>query len=581
MSLLMWFAPGGAVARAENPPGEVIDPAVTVDITAQGFAALDAIAGLIPIPPIPIPDPVVDLGATECVDLVFWEPCVSYGLSAGNLIPALSIETLALVPGNGRLDLDLGIEVGVSSASNPGYLRANAGGDLQFWDFDLINEDCDLWLDPTLIELTTRVRLGLATTPQGTDVTLDISNISIDFDLDGFEIDGCSVDFLDEFLTVADDVLNAIGLDLEGTITGLLEPVINSAIQGVLGDLEEQLEDLLNGFALRQEIDLLGNPVVLDIQPRALSITPDGLRIALAGGMDPGEFPNPCVARYVLGGSLDTPGTPPALGAASPLVQDLHLAVGVDDDFVNQVLYAVWYAGVLCFDLSDPDALGIELPITLDTGLLSLLSGGAYDDLFVTKAPLSLKTRPEAPPTATVQGDHDVDVSVRDLGLDLHAVLDGRLTRVAGIDVSVDAGVDLAFNGQTGDLAVLLDLPSDAIRLDVVFNDLRPEASERLGSGLGGIVSTVVGPLLGGLGDSLAFALPSLEGVGVTALAVGAVGPQGEHLGIHGSLGPVAYVGGCEGGGCEGGCSQGSPAGAAWGVGVLLLVARRRRSTVV
>lgn len=582
-------------AHADLPPGATISPAVAVDFTAAGLGALEPIAqSLVPTdlgPPLELfeqSDDLID------VDLGFLGSLrVSYYLYVGNFDLALAVDSLDVVPSTGRLDLDVVIQLAVSSQQDPGQIVATTtiagniglldwlGIDLDF-DDDIINEQCDVWLAPTDVRVGTTVDLALDQATSSVDV--EIGDIEIDLDLDGFRIDGCILGGIDDLIGGLDSILGFFGLDLADLLLDALQPILDDALGSVLDDLETTLEEALSSLKLSTEIPLGDAVLTLDVAPSTLEVTPEGLRLALDGAVDPGPLPAPCISQYVTGGSRQTGSGAPAIGEGSATYNH-HVGLFVDDDFLNQVLYGAWYRGVLCFELGAGADSGLDLPIPIDTSLLGLLAPGEFDELFAETQPLVLKTRPTAPPEAFMDGDNDVDIEVDGLGLDLYAALDGRLTRVAGFDISALAGVDLVFDGASGDLAIDLAFdPATDLYIDVGYNELKPSASTALERGIGGIVNTVVGPLLDGLTGGLAFALPSIEGIGLSSLTVGGAGPDADFLGIYANLGVVPYnnaldaAGGCDGG-CDAGCSSGGAPSPAllWLLPLTGLVARRRQ----
>lgn len=576
---LTLLLPGVAVASL--PPGGTVDPAVLVDFTPAGLDNLEVIAqGLIP-DSIPLPDPLFASQGDECGSWPFDWACIHYNLTVSNFVAGLALEQLEVTPQNGFIDVELVLDVSVSSSSSPGRIEAWVNGDLSIFDLDLVDQRCNVWMDPTPITVGTSIAMNLVPVPNGSPtVNVEIASPTLAFDLDGFNIDGCLLGGLDEFLNVIDDVLNFFNVDLEALLISAIQPALQGTLDGLLDTLETTVEDIFSALVLSQELALGETVLTVDVAPSRLAITPAGLRLGLAGSVDPGPFPAECVSQYVTAGSLETGTGTPTVGEGAD-VYDHHLGLFVDDDFVNSLMYGLWYGGLLCVDLSD--AGGFDLPIPIDTSLLGLLAPGHYDELFPETAPLQMKTRPEGPPIATMAGNHDIDLTVDTLGLDLYAGLDGRMTRVVGFDIDADVGVDLDFDGVSGMLALLIDFdPATALALSVGYNELRPESSTTLETGIGGIVNSFLGPLLGDLLGGIEFGLPSFAGLGLDGLAIGAAGDSGDFLGVYATLGLVNYENefdpeaGCTGG-CEGGCTQGGPGGTlVWFLPLILAGARRR-----
>ena len=140
------------------------------------------------------------------------------------------------------------------------------------------------------------------------------------------------------------------------------------------------------------------------------------------------------------------------------------------------------------------------------------------------------------------------------------------------MDLSTTAGIDVTFDGNTGNLGVDIAFAPEDIAAVVVFNDLATEANSSLESNFNTLAETLIGPLLGDALAGLEFALPAIEGLGLVDAAVDGVGPI-EDFGVFGTIGAVPYGGGAGGGcdsgaGCDAGCSgggQGSGALPSWG----------------
>lgn len=555
-------------ALAGHPAGTELPTAVAVDITPDGFNSLTAIAASLIPTGVDIPD-VYLAGAEETCIIWCWN-WYEYEISTSGLGIDLALSRFRIIPRNGYLDLDVAVSVSVASANDPGNLYAFG----EVIDLISVEESCDVWLNPTEIAATTRIDIGL---DQGV-VDVNVRPIDVNIDLRGLRIEDCTFAFVLDLIDVLDDILGVFGFDLYALIGDAIEPVVEGQINRVLPALERTLEDALGALDIATEVPLLDDTsLLIDVHPDVLTVEPAGLRLGLAGAIAPTGRPAPCVSRLIGDGSLATPGAAPAIGDGPA---GHHLGLHVDDDLLNQALWSTWYAGLLCQTIDGDAAAGLGLPIPIDTSLLKLLAPGAFDDLFPTSGPLVMVTRPAQPPTALIDGAHLVDVAVDELGLDLYAGLDGRLTRVAGFELTVDAGIDLDFDGADGTLAVGVDLPEDAIGVALTFADLNPSAGGALEQGLAGIVGTVVGPLIGGLTSDLAFPIPSFSGLGVQSLSFGGSGPAADHLGGWGNVGPVAYAlpeGASCTDGCDAGCSS-SPAVGAWGFALAAWATRRRRA---
>ena len=281
------------------------------------------------------------------------------------------------------------------------------------------------------------------------------------------------------------------------------------------------------------------------------------------------------------GGSLATPSSPPSIDSIPSSVPiDPAATVHIADDFINQLLFSFWEGGLLCYDI-DEELTGIPL----DTSILGLLAGDAFDPLFPEQSPLWIQTQPKQSPLLNLETEHDLAIQVSELGLDFSADLDHRTVRVLTMDLDVNAGVDLAFDNTTGLLGVELDLSGESLAATVAYNELMPNASADIEANFGSVFETLLGSVLGGLTEDLGFNLPAYEGIGLTNIQIAANGSDGDWLGVYTEVGPVGYGdGGCaEDGscdsGCEGGCATPQRARgtmAMWAFPLMLFFFRRR-----
>ena len=213
----------------------------------------------------------------------------------------------------------------------------------------------------------------------------------------------------------------------------------------------------------------------------------------------------------------------------------------------------MWRGGVLCFNLDDAG----DLP--LNTSILGLLAGDAFNEFFPEPTDLLISTSPLNPPVIYWDGEHDINLLIEDLGLDIFASVNQRVSRLVGLHLDLDLGADLEFDSATGALNIVVDFDPNAIDVAVAFNELAPEASDSIVEQFSGVFSSLVDPIIGtALGD-LAFTLGSMEGVGLTSLESRPAGGYSDWLEVSAELGPVSYGGGdgCGGDeGCGGGCGD-------------------------
>jgi hypothetical protein len=568
------------LALADWPAGDLIYPAVYVDILPAAFDTLeDVVLDFVP-ESVNVPD-ITDGGEVDVLgfDLVSWE----YGVTDINVF--LEATNVDIRPATDTIDLNISLQAEIGRDDQ--RIRVYADADLL--EFISIGQDCRIYVDPLTINVTGAISLtfdGMG----GVDATVSGLTYEIPLNEGVFNSSGC---FLGDVLEAVDYVLaEFLGTDggLLGLILGFVTPVIDDEIQAIIPEIETTIEDGFQLLNISESFDLLGATLAVDIFPTDFYVRPEGLRLQLDGSFSSGQYPHPCVSRYDTGLSRQTiPNIDPRyplLGEGAPGFTH-HLGAMVNDDFANQALYEVWRGGVLCQTISS-ESSPVELPIPINAGLINLLAAGQFGDLFDESAPAILRTRPEQPPILRTDGPNTANIDINNLGLDLYSVLDGRYTRAVGLNLTANAGLDVGFVPNVGQLEIDIAFAPEDIGAVVVFNDLVPAASAQVATGFSSLAETLVAPLLGDALAGFAFDLPAIEGLGLATASVDGAGPIEDFIGVFGTIGQVPYgsepgaAGGCDDltGGCDAGCSAGGrSAGTLPGVIVLLGAAglRRRR----
>lgn len=550
-------------ASAGWPVGSRIDNSVLVDVTDEGFDSAEGLLGAFLPPRIDVPV----VSQADEGGCVFGACAYSYSIYADDIYAEVQVGDLSITPGSGVLNLQATAVVTVNSPSDPAVIEVEA----EAIGID-ISDTCYLHVTPVTVQLQGAVQLQLLQDPAGIDVDgdgspdtkrLDVNvpplNWSWNASGNNIQVDDCAIDTINS-------VTSFFGLDLYEILLEQVEPQIDELINELPAEIEPTLEEAFAGLLIEQELDLLDIPINLTLWPDTLEIQQGGLRVGLASVTDAPV--HPCVEKYGITESATTGSGPLAIGEVPASVPfPAHIAASIDDDFVNQVLFAVWAGGLLCFELENgSEDLPISLPI--DTSLLNFIAPGVFEDLFPQTAPLVIRTEPTMPPVVVAEGPHDVNVVADGLGLDFYVELDGRKTRLMGIDLRADVGLDLEFEGSTGNLAVeTTPIDASAFTTAVSYNEFRPDGTDTIISSFGALIDQLVGPLVGDSLEGLAFAIPGFEGIGVTDLVADPTGQSGDMIGAFITTGPVSYAsGGCdESGGCdsscEGGCSTGAPSG--------------------
>lgn len=537
------------VAIAAHAPGAIIADAIMVDITPDGFDSIvDVIPALLP-DQLDIPDQAQDEGF--------------YEFALNNMYITLGIDSASIVPETGYLDLDIDLSIAVSDSGSPFSIYYEV--------LYIISETCYGYVNPFDAGIRADVYLSIVDTNGDGIGELDatVANVDFSYDIDGandISISDCSIGYIEE-------ALNFFGLSLFDLVLDLAAPLLNGLIDSFIPELESLIEDAFADAYFADTTDLNGVELSYEVAPSSVEIRPEGLRMGLSGGLS--AEPAACIAEYDLGSSLETKSDIPALGSGPGHDAGIFLS----DDFGNQALYALWRGGLLCYSLTAE-----EIGFPIDTSILGLLAGDAFNDLFPESKPLIIETRPAAPPTLAFDQGNDVNVELSALGLDFYGELDYRQSLILGMDLDGDVGVDLDLDGMTGELGLLVDLSGDAIAATATRNEFKPDTSSDIEANFANVFDTLVGGILGGLLGDLSFAIPAIEGIGLTSLSLEPAGPSGDYLGAYANLGQVSYSsGGCgdakkTGGGCDMGCAAGGQASPGLGLfGMALAVAFLRR----
>jgi hypothetical protein len=560
---LLLTAPLAGAQETWRPDDTVIN-ALSAQVTDEGFdalgdAAVEALPGLL------AGQDLLDLGDVGGVIL--------------NAKPSIGITSLDIqpkVPGS----ISVGAEIEVDLV---GTLALNSPQDP--YTLQLLICDGPGHLAPTRIEASARLQITVQTTgtpPNQQKVfKVDLTVLPNSIKLGQLQLRGeCAT------------LLNIVGDALKDV---LIDALLGNLLGSTITDLETTLEEALQAAFIKQEVDALGKTLFIDLSPRQLKTTADGLELIYDAKFTAAQ--DPCVADDDPLGSLKTSTPIPPIGANPPGTQ---IAAYVSDDMLNQALYAAYSGGVLCITV-DESLLGDSLPIAIDSSLVPLLAGQEYAALLPeTPQELIIRTRPKRVPQVNFQGQRPLTLELREFGIDLYTDMEGRKARIVGIEADADVGVDADFDDTTGALSILgLEDLGSAFTFTVVGDVFIPGTEPNLVEGLGGLLETVLPLALGGLTDSLSFTLPSFGGLGLDRLVLGAGGQQGDWLRAEAGIGAVTYgdagagcdgSGGCSGGGCGGGCggTDGSCGGGCsaagfnlgTGLGVLLPLwaLRRRRS---
>ena len=280
-------------------------------------------------------------------------------------------------------------------------------------------------------------------------------------------------------------ILSDIGLggllnDLTNTILDVFEPEIESALSEQIRDtVGPLLADFISDFGVATEFEV----------PE-----PVGLNLALSTGLDRIDFAGPAGTGYgqlglytqvypsSRGSSIasSAPGAPRDGGALPSFDRGPYsFGIGLRDDLINQVLWAVWYGGGLSLD--DPTAL----------------VGGGFEGVTLSIDALT-------PPVLMKSDTYDLELGLGDLYVDASIDLGDFGTLDVGAYVSVVAGAFVDLDPTTNQLIFsFADTPS--IWVDVASLP-EPAFQGPVSQVLTGVLEQIVPELIGSIVGSIPLA---------------------------------------------------------------------------
>ena len=263
-----------------------------------------------------------------------------------------------------------------------------------------------------------------------------------------------------------------------------------------------------------------------------------GVDALFDAGVD--ALPHRCVSP-IASEPVHTFGPPPQVEQSTDLV---HFVLAVAGGAIDASVWAAYKSGLLCMALSSAEIADLSdgsLALT-SGGLEGLLPGisslaGPNAPLLVTLEPgfdasdfplVRVETRPDGSPQFTL--------SLRRVGLSLHAAIDGRMARVIGLEATAEIKAGLVALPDAL-LSVTLD-GVDIEDLHVTYEEMLP------GRDISALAGFISGAIASGLLTDLAFPLAApevLEGMLGSALeldirSVRADGLEGDWLAARGAL---------------------------------------------
>lgn len=345
----------------------------------------------------------------------------------------------------------------------------------------------DITADAIEVEVDLKPRIS------GRTLQLDVDRVDTTVSGFEFDMDGWLYDVLKFF-----GVNNLINSAIESYMEGAIEDVVKDEVPGML-------EDALSSLELSADLPIQGTTYTLDAAPSKVSVDAYGLNLNLASKFKPKVWKN---SRTGLG-SLFYGYRDPTYSVSS------GMNLGLNADFLNQVMYALWGGGLLQQTLT-----GSELG--LDPADLSLFFPGLTE--------LTIELDGLLPP-AVVTGSGS-DMFELQLG-EVHLVLYNGNAATGDVLVDVYFSAFMGMNLTATSEALSATMGEPEVYFDVIY----PEANTAGAHDTEALLVELVPYLLPMLTDALGeIPLPAIEGFSIKNIKVGTDGPEDGFLLARGQL---------------------------------------------
>ena len=405
--------------------------------------------------------------------------------------------------------------------------------------------------------LQVSTRMGMGPDPLTGNTRISIASIAVDgLDRGDIDIDGggfiCGL--ADTFKGIALDIIREqIAEHAAGVVESqLCRRCASNAECGSASTCSAQgmcMIDDANGSRCVQELGVIGQMVGAALHPSLsqtssldmqfvaggqTSTSADGLSLGLVSGILP-------AAGNVLRCGPASP--PPAITAppAAPLSQlqriegapEHDLAFGVHREFLDRAGWAAYQSGLLC--------------LTVDTNMVSVLNTDALAVLFPSLGDLlpdgtgqiSVRMRPQAPPTFSAGGDALLTVHMSALDIDIFAMIDERFVRLFTAHTALSVPLDIETDPDGGIIPVVGDIGQSFTKIEVEGSGLLEESPEEIASkfpAMGSLVTQLVTEVIGSI------ELPNLAGLMLQVPPGGARSlDSGSFIGVFASIQSKQY----------------------------------------
>jgi hypothetical protein len=444
----------------------------TLESLGEGLVASTDLAAL-------IPSPVVSQSSQSCWTIPFvGRRCVTW----------YSVVLYVTNPGFGGTDLS--IDPTSAGLLDTGFRVSNIRLN---WNASLTLVGVGSSASGNITANSLDVDMGLRPYVSSNQVGVQVASVNVSTNNFVFDMNGALYDVLSFF------GLNTV---ISGVISGYLEDSIEDVVRD---EVPTVLEDALGDLEIGFDLPLQGNTYAIDALPHSVNVDDQGLDLSLETTVMPERWESPYTG---LGSLYAGYGTPTWTGAPGTII-------GLSDDFLNQLFYALWGGGILDMEMS-----GSELG--LDPSSLEILFPGLMDLTITTEALLPPVVMPDAAGLAELQ--------IGDLHLTLWNGDATTGTELIDVYISVFAELDLSSSSAT---SLSAELGAMDLYFDVVYPDATSIGAADTEALLEELVPLLLPTLTGALGE---VPIPDIQGFTVTGVTVDSEGPEDGYITLGGDL---------------------------------------------
>jgi len=388
---------------------------------------------------------------------------------------------------NGYLDFDMevtdfNIDIGITGVFSGSFL---------FWSWsESVSAGADIglgWLD-----LETDVGLSVNTV---NEIEVTLANTTSDIDDIDIDIYGLGI-FGDLLGSLTSFFLNVF----EPILEALLPPIIEAALPGAV-------EDALGDMNIAMAMDLMGTTLDVEALPGFIECDDDGITIALDSSAEAELSPTSpaTLGSWYRGTPIPTYGSTP------------DFALSLADKFVNQIMHAVWQAGVIDFSM---DAAELGLDFT------------AIED-FLPLTTLTIETTPLLPPVVGPSASGLLELGLGDMLINVYGDPGGNPGLMMQLAVSLWADADLTIDSAG---LIQFGLGEPVVVMDYVTSDWSELNGEVVENLMDAVVGLMVPQITSALDEVGGIPIPELPGFSLVSPSVDRELAPVDYITVGGSL---------------------------------------------